>query len=133
MSEEIIKILDDLGNRFGIAIDWTSQNALPYLQDLICRFVQLRNTQAIVWIAISSIIILITIFIIFKMVKKLKKLNKNSREYDDKLLTYILIWSILGTIIFGFLLTLLFNLFGLLQNIYTPEITIMEYISSFNG
>ena len=37
MSEEIIKILDDLGRRFGILIDWSSKNILPYLQDLIPR------------------------------------------------------------------------------------------------
>lgn len=38
MSDEIIKILDDLGQRFGIAIDWSSQNVMPYLQDLVRRF-----------------------------------------------------------------------------------------------
>ena len=39
MSEEIIKALDDLGDRFGIAIDWTSENVLPYLQNLMDRFI----------------------------------------------------------------------------------------------
>ena len=32
MSDEIIKVLDDLSDRVGITIDWTSQNVLPYLQ-----------------------------------------------------------------------------------------------------
>lgn len=132
MSEEIIKILDDLANRFGIAIDWTSQNVLPYLQDLINRFINLRNVQAIIWIAISLIVILITTFIIVKMAKKLKKMDRQSCLYDDKFFTYLLIWIILGTIILGFVIALICNLFGLLQNIYTPEITIINYISSFN-
>lgn len=133
MSEEITKILNDLGERFGIAIDWTSQNILPYLQDLMSRFISLRNTQAIIWIIISLIFILTTTIIIIKMIKKLKKLDKNSYSYNDKVFAYILIWMILGTIILGFLTALLCNIFGLIQNIYTPEITIIEYLVQQGG
>lgn len=32
MSVEVIKVLDALVEKFGIAIDWTSANVLPYLQ-----------------------------------------------------------------------------------------------------
>ena len=133
MSEEIIKILDDLGERLGIAVDWTSQNILPYLQDLMSRFISLRNTQAIIWIIISSILILIMATIIVKMIKKLKKLDKNTYSYDDKVSGYILIWFVLGIIILGFLIALLCNIFGLIQNIYTPELTIIEYLTSRMG
>ena len=28
MSEEIIKVLDELGKRFGIVIDWSNQNSI---------------------------------------------------------------------------------------------------------
>lgn len=34
MSTEIIKILDAICDKFGIAIDWTSQNAMPYLEQV---------------------------------------------------------------------------------------------------
>ena len=39
MNEELIKALTELANKFGIAIDWTSQNALPYAQELMNRIV----------------------------------------------------------------------------------------------
>ena len=39
MSEEIIKILDHLASKFGIAIDWTSANVAPYLKELTDRFI----------------------------------------------------------------------------------------------
>ena len=32
MSNEIIKVLDALSDKLGIAVDWTSENVLPYLQ-----------------------------------------------------------------------------------------------------
>ena len=31
MSDEIIKVIDELGKRFGIVIDWSSENVLPYI------------------------------------------------------------------------------------------------------
>lgn len=39
MSEEVIKILDALAEKFGLAIDWTSANVLPYLQQLCGKYV----------------------------------------------------------------------------------------------
>lgn len=30
MSEEIIKVLDNLAERFGVAVDWTSTNVSHY-------------------------------------------------------------------------------------------------------
>ena len=37
MSKEIIAIFDDLAERFGVAIDWTSANVMPYLQELFAK------------------------------------------------------------------------------------------------
>ena len=34
MSEEIIKVLDALAEKFGVAVDWTSANVIPYLEQL---------------------------------------------------------------------------------------------------
>ena len=34
MSEQIIKVLDSVCEKFGIAIDWTNNNVLPYIQQL---------------------------------------------------------------------------------------------------
>ena len=84
MSEEIIKVLDNLGEKIGITIDWTNENILPYLQDLMSRFIGLKNVQAIIWIVISSIIILVTILAIVGTIKYIKKQDKTSYEYDDE-------------------------------------------------
>lgn len=48
MSEEIIKVIDELGKRFGIVIDWSNQNIIPYLQELLKRFICYRNITACV-------------------------------------------------------------------------------------
>lgn len=33
-SNEVIKIIDNLCEKFGMAIDWMSQNVVPYLQEV---------------------------------------------------------------------------------------------------
>lgn len=39
MSDQVIKILEYMGEKIGVAIDWTQENVLPYAEDLIERFV----------------------------------------------------------------------------------------------
>lgn len=58
MSDEIVKILDDLGQRFGIAIDWTSGNVMPYLQDLMSRYINYEVMTSVVWIVVALIVII---------------------------------------------------------------------------
>lgn len=126
MSEEVIKVLDNLAQKFGIAIDWTNQNILPYLQDLMGRYISLQNSYAIVWIVISIIMIIGSIILISKCIKATKK-RYNTDE--DAIAWGILLSIIIITI---FVVVLFCNIFGLLQNIFTPEITILNYLKTIN-
>lgn len=39
VSDQIIEVLEALFEKFGIAIDWTGQNVLPYVQELMNKAV----------------------------------------------------------------------------------------------
>lgn len=78
MSEEIIKVLDELGKRFGVVIDWSNQNIVPYLQELLKRFICYQNITAGIWIIISVAIIIGGV-IMLKFLNKWKK----SDDYDS--------------------------------------------------
>lgn len=134
MSEEIIKVLNDLGNRFGIAIDWSSQNILPYLQDLMGRFIKLQNVTAIIWIIFSIIIVIISFVFIYKSIKTTIKHSKEDPYYniweDD--FWHFMIITIFSSLTFIFFAVLMSNIFGVVQNIYTPELTVIEYIKNIN-
>ena len=52
MRDEIIKVLDDLSEWLGIAVDWTSQNVLPYLQELCDKYISYEIWTSIVYILI---------------------------------------------------------------------------------
>ncbi len=50
MSEEIIKILDALAEKFGLAINWTSSNVTPYIEWLCGKCVNYEIATSIIWL-----------------------------------------------------------------------------------
>lgn len=70
MSEEVIKILDALAERFGIAIDWTQQNIVPYIQTLIAKYVGYEIATSVAWILICIVFIEIALAVVRKYHKK---------------------------------------------------------------
>lgn len=49
MSEEIIKVLNALAEKFGLAVDWTSENVIPYLEKLCGKYVNYEIATSVIW------------------------------------------------------------------------------------
>ena len=58
VSDQIIKVLDNLCDKFGLAIDWSSKNVQPYLKELMAKCVNYKFSIATMWL-ISGIILFI--------------------------------------------------------------------------
>lgn len=71
MSEEIIKILDALAEKFGLAVDWTSANVIPYLEQLCGKYVNYEIATSVVWIMLGILFFIVGI-ICYKIVYKHK-------------------------------------------------------------
>lgn len=68
MSNEIIKVLDELCARFGIAINWSSENVIPQLKILTEKLVQYELKTSIMWLVFGVVLIIIGIsFIVFDL------------------------------------------------------------------
>lgn len=128
MSEEIIKVLDELGNRFGIVIDWSNQNIIPYLQELLKRFICYRNITACVWITVSIAITVVGVVMI-RLLNKWRKSNDFNSDYEDEsfaIAGYTLSICIIALgigVIIG-------NILGIAKNICMPEMVVYEYIKN---
>lgn len=130
MSKEIIKVLDELGKRFGIALDWSNQNIMPYLQELMRRFICYRNVTACIW-TIISIAMTITGAVTIKFLNKWRKSDNYDKSYssdDDLIAAMGYIFSI-GIIMLGVGL-IIGNLLGIAKNICMPEMVVYEYITN---
>jgi len=124
MSEEIIKILDDLAQRFGIAIDWTAANVMPYLQDLFDRFILWEIWTSVVWLALGVLMIVIPLAIFVHVVRQTKK----DEDYDgdwfwDLGVIFALISFVLGVIIS------MCQIFDIVEALTIPEKTLIDYIN----
>ena len=130
MSEEIIKVLDELGKRFGIVIDWSNQNIIPYLQELLKRFICYRNITACVWIIILIAMTISGVVMIRSLNKWRKSDNYNTDccNDDDMLAALGYIFSIF-IVALGIGL-IIGNMFGIIKNVCVPEMVIYEYITN---
>ena len=81
MSDAIIKVLNELCDKFGIAIDWTSDNVAPYLQDLMVRYSKYVCYTSIMWLVIGLIIMVVFAVLLYKYLKQ---------EHRDGLITFLL-------------------------------------------
>ena len=114
MSDEIIKILDDLGRRFGIVIDWSSENVMPYLQDLMSRYIKYETMTSIMWMAIGVIGLLLGIIFIYKGFKS-----------DDPEFATIFIFVAIACIVI-----IIFQISDIITVNTIPEKMIYEYLSN---
>ena len=125
-SNEIIKILDDLSKRFGIAIDWSNKNIMPYLNGLVDRFINFEIAKSIIAIVVGAALIVIGVCIA-------KYMWKHRGEYIcfgdlDERETWIFVFGI-GVTIIGAII-LFCNCFEICEAIYLPEKQIYDYIQT---
>lgn len=125
ISDEIIKVINELCNKFGIAIDWTSQNVTPYLNDLMSRYIKYDIATCVLAIILGVLFILIAIFS-FKEWKKEEYKLYGERSEGKSIFCFVLS-IILGIIA---ILVLLSAPERIVQDIFIPEKTVYEYIQS---
>ena len=64
VSDEIIKVLEYMCDKVGVTIDWTSNNVLPYVQQLGEKFIRWEIGTSISWIVISIISVVVAFLIV---------------------------------------------------------------------
>lgn len=59
MSAQIIEVLNDICEKFGVAVDWTSKNVQPYLKELMTKCVNYKLATDIVWLVVGTVLLVI--------------------------------------------------------------------------
>lgn len=123
ISNEIIKVLDKLCEKFGIVVDWTSQNVMPYMQDLMTRFIKYKMIINSFWLAIGIVLLIVTVIAIYIL--------KKSNEYENNNDDFCLMAIGIGAMFIVSCTIIASNANEIIQNLYMPEITIVEYIQNY--
>lgn len=80
MSEQIIEVLEYLGGKLGIAIDWTTENIIPYVELLFKRYVSLKITTSSIGVVIGVALCIAAIVLGIKLFKGFVKTNANKKD-----------------------------------------------------
>lgn len=56
VSSQIIEVLNDLCMKFGLAIDWSQETVLPYLEELAGKYITWEIATSEMWIVIGAIL-----------------------------------------------------------------------------
>ena len=125
VSEQIIQVLDHLGEKFGLAIDWSSENILPYANELMNKAVSYELWMNIIPLALVTITVIISWVVFCKTIKK-----KNFSWYDTNGLLWIGIISLSFGIAFSivFIVVLLINIPTIITCLTFPEKVIFDMI-----
>lgn len=144
LSAEVIKILDDLGKRFGVAIDWADKNVMPYLMDLYERFITYKIVINVIPVILFIGCIIGVIILIVKYLK-CKDLAKETGESNWAIRPSLSnVWGnkYYATDLFGGIATSLgcvtgvsgvatmFTIGNLFKLIFIPEIYMIEYLTN---
>ena len=128
MSEEVIKILDALAEKFGLAIDWTSANALPYLQQLCGKYVIYEIATSSVWMLIGICLLFVGKYVIEKAKYCWGKYKED--RYSDYDYGVILLGILAGCVIVVGIAVILYQTFDIVTCITFPEKIIIEELQS---
>lgn len=130
VSDQIIQVLDNLCERFGMAVDWTSENVTPVIKDLCSKLIQYEIWTSVVTIGFM-VIIGIVLFVLAKKFFPIFK-AKGSDPYafidaNDAMFisTFLLIvFYVAAVIIIGY------EIMDIVKCVTFPELHIIEYIQS---
>ena len=129
MSKEIIKILDALAEKAGLAIDWTSANVLPYLQQLCSKYVTYEIATSIIWILVGICLLFVGKYSIKKTKQYWEKYEEEASYSDYDCITF-LFGILTGFAVFGGIVIILCQTFDIVTCITFPEKIIIEELQS---
>lgn len=115
-SSQIIEVLDALCAKFGIVVDWTTTNVLPYAQDLCSRIVRYEIAKAIIFIVVS---ILITVLVWIITTKT------DDYDFQEAMGVVSVIATALGII------TIIFCVATIVRASFLPEAVIANYLRPY--
>ncbi len=135
MDEELCNIIDKIAEKIGVAIDWSSENVMPYIQDIMQRYRTMNIVNNIIVMTVCAIIITICVIVAVKIIKGIINGSQNmvSSIWFDADFDMVSIFSIVTCTIIAFSFVIsgivLCGATGELMGwLYVPEVKFLEVL-----
>lgn len=135
VSEQIIQVVNVLCEKFGIAVDWTGENVIPYVTTLCEKLISYEIATSIAWIVFWLALSIGSIIATKKFYPVFKNGVENEGSYECGW-TAATIFAIFGLVIL-FSVTIIVmgvQIFDIIKCTTFSELYIFEYINALvNG
>ena len=122
VSDQIIQVLDALCEKFGIVIDWTSANVMPYLTTLFTKLVTWEIWTSVAWMGIAAAVCIAWVVFLIACRKPIK----NAIIEADPLGFLAILGSI---VVFGVTVGIIgTQIFDIIKCVTFPEMFVFEYV-----
>lgn len=131
VSEQIIQVIDALCEKFGIAVDWTSQNIIPYIESLGRKLITYEICTSAALIALMLLMSTACIVGTKKLYPVFKKGIKEQDYYEVgwSVSAVLALIATIGIYIATFTVCIC-QVGDIIKCITFPEMYIFEYVSN---
>ena len=129
VSEQIISVLDTLCEKFGIAINWTSENVVPYVEILCRKLVTYEIATSIAWLIFDILILVASIILVKKFGPKVVK----GAFYEEEMgwmITFVFGGIGIGIAMVCSIIDIGYQVDDIIKCLTFPEMYVFEYVSN---
>lgn len=130
VSEQIIQVIDALCEKFGMAIDWTGENVIPYIEVLCGKLVAYEIGTSIARMAIMILLSIGSIVATKKLTPVFKRnIERGGWDNDWDIGAW---FAIVGLVILNLvtLIVVCVQTMDIIKCVTFPEMYIFEYVST---
>lgn len=129
ISEQIIQVIDNLCTKFGIAINWTGENVIPYLEVLCKKLITYEIATSAMWILLVWVLFGVSALTLKKMDPWLRK---KANESFDEIYEFmdVVLWIV--TTVLGIVMVCVTcdQAIDIIKCFTFPEMYVFEYVSA---
>jgi hypothetical protein len=125
-TNKVVEVIDALCEKFGIAVDWTSNNVLPYVTELMGRFIKLEIATSIFWMCFVPMLTLIIFFVTKHFHKKAVEVEWD----DDEPACWVAFigWMVFVALTIASIIVIGVQLYDIIECVTMPEKVIIDYL-----
>ncbi len=131
VSEQIIQVIDALCKKFGIAVNWTNENVIPYIQILCDKLIAYEIATSIAWIVFMALLSVVVILITKKLTPVFKA-GLEGQAYYECGWTVATEFAIIGLFMLGLAIIIVVSVqvMDIIKCTVFPEMHIFEYVTA---
>lgn len=126
MNNKVIEVLEYIGEKVGIAIDWSAENVWPQVAEFMSRYATYEIARSIVFI-VGELVTIVIFACIWIMMSKSYKKKDGLWYYNDDITNGVLVCSVIVS--FGLIALMICGVIDIVAWSIVPEMKFIETIS----